>query len=84
MKQQAYIVKYWATQGIFPLKGEVMSNGRFMAEYPSGLFGSFAQSEYALSTNDAIEKAKALREKKLLSLQREAERLIKCEIKVNV
>lgn len=84
MKQTAYIVKYWATQGIFPLKGGVVANGGFMAVYPNGLFESFAPGEYALSTNEAIEKAKALREKKLQSLQRQAERLINTEIKVNV
>lgn len=79
---KAYIVKYWATQGIFPVNGEVLPNGRFMAEYPRGLYGSFAPSEWAASTNEAIEKAKAMREKKLRSLQQQAAKLVSLEIKV--
>lgn len=81
---RAYIVKYWATQGIFPLEGEVTESGRFMARWPNGMFQSFSPSEFALGTNEAVEKAKALRERKLQSLQREAERLLKLEIEVKV
>jgi len=84
VKQTAYIVKYWATQGIFPLKGRVMDNGRFVPVLSNRLFGSFEPGEYALSTNEAVEKANALREELLQALQQTAERLIKYEIKVNV
>lgn len=79
---KAYIVKYWSTQGIFPLSGEISDNGRFMARWPNGMFQSFSKNEYALGTDEAMEKAKELREKKLKSLQREAEKLIKMEIQI--
>lgn len=57
-------------------------SGLFVARWPNGMFQSFSPSEFATSTNEAVEKAKLLRERKLQSLQREAERLIKMEIKV--
>lgn len=82
---RAYIVRYWDTQGIFPVEGEIASNGRFIALRPtSWQYSTFSPEQFAFSTNEAIEKAKALREKKLQSLQREAERIINTEIKVNV
>lgn len=79
---KAYICKYWATQGIFPLEGEEREGGRFMARWPKGWFQSFSKHEWATGTAEAIEKAKSLREKKLRSLQKQAQKLIALEIKV--
>jgi len=79
---KAYICKYWATQGIFPLEGEEREGGRFMGKWPKGWFQSFSKYEWATGTAEAIEKAKALREKKLRALQKQAQKLIALEIKV--
>jgi hypothetical protein len=79
---RVYCCKYWQTQGIFPVDGEERPGGRFMAKHKSGLFQSLGESEWAYGTNEAVTKAKALREKKLQSLQREAQRILALEIKV--
>lgn len=53
-----------------------------MARYPNGMFQGFAASEFALGTNEALEKAKALRDKKIISLAKQADKILKMEIKV--
>lgn len=80
---KAYICKYWATRGIFPIEGEEREGGWFMGRWPnSGWFQSFSRSEWATGTNEAVEKAKALRDKKIISLAKQADKLLKMEIKV--
>ena len=81
---KAYICKYWATSGIFPLEGEEREGGRFMAKWPTGCYQSFSKHEWAAGTNEAMEKAKALRDKKIISMAKQADKILKMEIKVNV
>lgn len=79
----AFICKYWATYGIYTLEGEALPKGRFMGKYSNGNYQSFPASEWGSSIDEAMEKANILREKKLVSLQKQVIKLTTKEIKVH-
>lgn len=78
---KVYIVKYWATQGIFPMHGELQHSGRFMA-FSDGTYQCFSASEWARSTNEALDMACDLRTKKLVQMAKLAEKLANMEIQI--
>jgi hypothetical protein len=78
---KAYIVKYWATQGIFPMEGEIQDSGRFMA-CRDGYYHCFSPGDWASSTNEALEMAKDLRSKKLVNMAKLATKLANMEIQI--
>jgi hypothetical protein len=77
----AFSVKYWATAGILPVQGRMQESGRFMTK-TANWYQSLSKNEFAYTVEDAKEMAEKLRAKKLVSLQKQLDKVRTMTIKV--
>lgn len=72
-----YVTKYALTQGIFAIEAEILEGGYASQSRKSGealkLF--LSKSDYALTKDEALEKAEVLRKRKLVSIARTVNRI---------
>jgi hypothetical protein len=83
-EEKVYCVKYALTSGIFFMTGTEEPNGRFM-RCENGFYTSFSSKEWDRTAAGALEKSKALLEKKLKLLEKQQDKLrnLKLELPCN-
>ena len=78
---KAYVLKYWATDGICLTEGEITKSGNFLvSEYGSCI--AYASSEFAFTLEEARGKVEALRNKKIVSLVKKLDKIKTMKVKV--
>lgn len=80
-KVKVYSVIYWATDGIVPVEGKFMAEDRFMSITEQGYYQSLSKHEFAPTLEEARGKAEALRNKKIVSLTKQLDKVKKMKIK---
>jgi hypothetical protein len=78
----AYVVKYWATDGIRAVDGAVNDNGHLLTD-SSGAWVAYGKRDYALTLKEAREKVEDFREKKIKNLKKQIDKLKVLEVKVH-
>jgi len=78
---KVYVTKYALTQGVFTAEGELQPNGRCMI-CPGGMFQSLSKNEWAPDRKAALEQAEFMRQKKVVNLGLEIQRLENLEIEI--
>jgi len=73
-----YLVRYWATAGIQKVRGQI-KNG-YLVSRVSSYYQTFSKTYWAASLEEAIQKAEALRIKKITSLTKQIEKLKKLKL----
>lgn len=80
---EAYLIRYWATDGIRKVTGEVDEDEPKYLTIKDGYYTSHAKSHWSADRDEAIVMAERLRMKKIESLKRQIAKLEKLEIKVH-
>ena len=76
-----YITKYALTTGIFKMSGVLLDGGYFKSR-ENGYTTLYSKKEYSILESQAHAQFNLLKQKKLLSLEKQKEKLLKMEFKV--
>jgi hypothetical protein len=67
-----WISKFALTKGVFEAEGRMSEMGYFRV---TGYYSTFCKSEYHATREEAVAKAEKMRERKIISLQNQIEKL---------